>query len=166
MTNQICRFRLEVPKSYVPNWISRFVPERLQKMTQVPELLTRASEAVGSQTEVAKLLKVPPQMLSMWKSGAKPCPPEDQARLAAIAGIDPVQTLVRAHIERHEGTEKGDQLARVLGKFLVATGAAVATSGASAAAIFSPTCKSLGDLIRCIVKLNHFSHFNRYSLNR
>lgn len=120
-------------------------------MTQVPELLTRASEAVGSQTEVAKLLKVPPQMLSMWKSGAKPCPPEDQARLAAIAGIDPVQTLVRAHIEKHEGTEKGDQLARVLGKFLVATGAAVATSGASAAGIFSPTCKSLFDWIRCIL---------------
>ena len=151
MTDQICRFRLEVPKSYVPNWISRFVPERLQKMTQVPELLTRASEAVGSQTEVAKLLKVPPQMLSMWKSGAKPCPPEDQARIAAIAGIDPIQTLVRAHIEKHEGTEKGDQLARVLGKFLVATGAAVATSGASAAAIFSPTSKSLFDLIRCIL---------------
>ena len=120
-------------------------------MTQVPELLTRASEAVGSQTEVAKLLKVPPQMLSMWKSGAKPCPPEDQARIAAIAGVDPIQTLVRAHIEKHEGTEKGDQLARVLGKFLVATGAAVATSGASAAAIFSPTSRSLLDLIRCIL---------------
>ena len=120
-------------------------------MTQVPELITRACTATGSQTEVAKRLKVPPQMLSMWKSGAKPCPPEDQARLAAIAGIDPIQTLVRAHIEKHEGTEKGDQLARVLGKFLVATGAAVATSGASAAAIFSPTSKSLFDLIRCIL---------------
>lgn len=133
-------------------------------MNQVPELLTRALEKAGSPTALAKALKVPPQMVSMWRSGAKPCPPEDQARIAAIAGIDPVQILVRAHIEKHEGTEKGDQLARVLGKFLVATGAAVATSGASAAAIFSPTYKSLLDLIRCIVKLNHFSHFNRYSL--
>ena len=135
-------------------------------MNQVPELLTRALEKAGGPTALAKTLKVPPQMVSMWRSGAKPCPPEDQARLAAIAGIDPIQTLVRAHIEKHEGTEKGDQLARVLGKFLVATGAAVATSGASAAAIFSPTSKSLFDLIRCIVKLNHFSHFHRYSLSK
>ena len=120
-------------------------------MNQVPELLTRALEKAGGPTALAKTLKVPPQMVSMWRSGAKPCPPEDQARLAAIAGIDPIQTLVRAHIEKHEGTEKGDQLARVLGKFLVATGAAVATSGASAAAIFSPTSKSLFDLIRCIL---------------
>ena len=120
-------------------------------MNQVPELLTRALEKAGSPTALAKALKVPPQMVSMWRSGAKPCPPEDQARLAAIAGIDPIQTLVRAHIEKHEGTEKGDQLARVLGKFLAATGAAAATSGASAAAIFSPTSRSLLDLIRCIL---------------
>ena len=135
-------------------------------MSQVPELIERALAVAGSQAELARLLKVAPPNITVWKKEEKPCPPEDQARLAAIAGIDPVQTLVRAHIEKHEGPEKGDQLARVLGKFLVATGAAVATSGASAAAIFSPTCKNLFDLIRCIVRLNHFSHFKRYSLNR
>ena len=135
-------------------------------MSQVPELIERALAVAGSQAELARLLKVAPPNITVWKKEEKPCPPEDQARIAAIAGIDPVQTLVRAHIEKHEGTEKGDQLARVLGKFLVATGAAVATSGASAAAIFSPTSKSLFDLIRCIVKLNHFSHFHRYSLSK
>ena len=135
-------------------------------MSQVPELIERALAVAGSQAELARLLKVAPPNITVWKKEEKPCPPEDQARLAAIAGIDPVQTLVRAHIEKHEGTEKGDQLARVLGKFLVATGAAVATSGASAAAIFSPTSKSLFDLIRCIVKLNQFSHFHRYSLSK
>lgn len=135
-------------------------------MSQVPELIERALAVAGSQAELARLLKVAPPNITVWKKEEKPCPPEDQARLAAIAGIDPVQTLVRAHIEKHEGTEKGDQLARVLGKFLVATGAAVATSGASAAAIFSPTSRSLLDLIRCIVKLNHFSHFHKYSLSK
>lgn len=135
-------------------------------MSQVPELIERALAVAGSQAELARLLKVAPPNITVWKKEEKPCPPEDQARLAAIAGIDPIQTLVRAHIEKHEGTEKGDQLARVLGKFLVATGAAVATSGASAAAIFSPTSRGLLDLIRCIVKLNHFSHFYRYSLNK
>lgn len=135
-------------------------------MNQIPELIDRALEKTGTVSALGKALGIPPAMVSMWKNGTKPCPPEDQARIAAIAGIDPIQTLVRAHIEKHEGTEKGDQLARVLGKFLVATGAAVATSGASAAAIFSPTSKSLIDLIRCIVRLNHFSHFHRYSLNK
>ena len=120
-------------------------------MSQVPELIERALAVAGSQAELARLLKVAPPNITVWKKEEKPCPPEDQARLAAIAGIDPVQTLVRAHIEKHEGTEKGDQLARVLGKFLVATGAAAATSGASAVAIFSPTSKSLLDLIRCIL---------------
>jgi predicted transcriptional regulator len=135
-------------------------------MNQIPEIIDKALEKTGTVSALGKALGISPAMVSMWKSGAKPCPPEDQARIAAVAGIDPIQTLVRAHIEKHEGTEKGDQLARVLGKFLVATGAAVATSGASAAAIFSPTSKSLFDLIRCIVRLNHFSHFNRYSLNK
>jgi len=120
-------------------------------MSQVPELIERALAVAGSQAELARLLKVTPPNITVWKKEEKPCPPEDQARIAAIAGIDPIQTLVRAHIEKHEGTEKGDQLARVLGKFLVATGAAVATSGASAAAIFSPTSRSLLDLIRCIL---------------
>ena len=120
-------------------------------MSQVPELIERALAVAGSQAELARMLKVAPPHITLWKKEEKPCPPEDQARIAAIAGIDPVQTLVRAHIEKHEGTEKGDQLARVLGKFLVATGAAVATSGASAAAIFSPPSKSLFDLIRCIL---------------
>lgn len=135
-------------------------------MSQVPELIERALAVAGSQAELARLLKVAAPNITVWKKEEKPCPPEDQARIAAIAGIDPVQTLVRAHIEKHEGTEKGDQLARVLGKFLAATGAAVATSGASAAAIFSPTSRSLLDLMRCIVRLNHFSHFKRYSLNK
>lgn len=120
-------------------------------MSQVPELIERALAVAGSQAELARLLKVAPPNITVWKKEEKPCPPEDQARLAAIAGIDPIQTLVRAHIEKHVGTEKGDQLARILGKFLVATGAAAATSGASAAAIFSPTYKSLLDLIRCIL---------------
>ena len=120
-------------------------------MSQVPELIERALAVAGSQAELARLLKVAPPNITVWKKEEKPCPPEDQARLAAIAGIDPVQTLVRAHIEKHEGTEKGDQLAQVLGKFLVATGAVIATSGASAAQTFSPTFKGLCDLIRCIL---------------
>lgn len=135
-------------------------------MSQVPELIERALAVAGSQAELARMLKVAPPHITLWKKEEKPCPPEDQARLAAIAGIDPVQTLVRAHIEKHEGTEKGDQLARVLGKFLVATGAVIATSGASAEQTFSPTFKGLHDLIRCILLLNHNYRFNRFILSK
>lgn len=49
-----------------------------------------------------------------WKSGAKPCPPEDQARIADLVGLDPVEVLVNAVLERHAGTPKGEALCRVL----------------------------------------------------
>ena len=120
-------------------------------MSQLPELIERALVVSGSQAELARTLKVPPSHVTMWKTGAKPCPPEDQARIGAIAGLDPVQTLVRAHIEKHEGTEKGDQLARVLGKFLVATGGVIASAGARAQATYSATSNGLFDFIRCIL---------------
>lgn len=55
-------------------------------------------------------------MVSMWKNGAKPCPPEDQARIADLVGLDPVETLVNAVLERHAGTAKGAALLRVLKK--------------------------------------------------
>lgn len=57
--------------------------------------------------------------------------------VAAEAGLDAQAWLVRATLEKHEGTAKGDQLARVLGKCLLATGAVLASSGASAAQICS-----------------------------
>lgn len=117
-------------------------------MSQIPELIDRALQKTGTVSALGKALGIPPSMVSMWKSGAKPCPPEDQARLAAIAGLDPIQTLVRAHIERHEGTEKGDQLARVLGKFLVATGGVIASAGVSAQEIYSATCERVPDIVR------------------
>lgn len=120
-------------------------------MSQVPELIERALAVAGSQAALARMLKVAPPHITLWKKGEKPCPPEDQARIGAIAGLDPVQTLVRAHIERHEGTEKGDQLAKVLGKFLVATGGVIASAGASAQETFSATSSLAFDLIRCIL---------------
>lgn len=135
-------------------------------MSQLPELIERALVVSGSQAELARTLKVPPSHVTMWKTGAKPCPPEDQARIGAIAGLDPVQTLVRAHIEKHEGTEKGDQLARVLGKFLVATGGAIASAGASAQATYSATSNGLFDFIRCIKRLNQFRHFHSFMLSK
>ena len=93
-------------------------------MTQVIDLITRAAAVTGGDSATARRLGVPPQMVYMWKTGRKPCPPEDQAQLAQIAGVDPVQALIRAHLERHEGTPKGERLFTLLGKRLLQTGGA------------------------------------------
>lgn len=130
-------------------------------MSQLPELLERALSVAGSQAELARTLKVPASHVTMWKTGAKPCPPEDQARIGAIAGLDPVQTLVRAHIERHEGTEKGDQLAKVLGKFLVATGGVIASAGVSAQEIYSATCERVPDIVRWLDTMYRLVKYKR-----
>ena len=78
---------------------------------KIAELITQASDVLGSDSALAARLEVPRQMVSMWKKGAKPCPPEDQARIAAVLGLDPVEALVGAVLERHEGTPKGAALA-------------------------------------------------------
>ena len=78
---------------------------------QITTLISQASEKLGSDNALAMRLGVPRQMISMWKNGARPCPPEDQARIAAVLGLDPVEALVGAVLERHEGTPKGAALA-------------------------------------------------------
>lgn len=85
-------------------------------MKQLDHLLCVASATAGNDSRLAEMLGVPQPMVSMWRSGKKPCPPEVQAELAFIAGLDAVQALVRAHLERHEGTAKGDRLFTALGK--------------------------------------------------
>ena len=142
---------------------------------QLPDLIARASAVAGSDSALARSLGVPQPMVSMWKLGKKTCPPEDQASMAAIAGLDPVQALVRAHLERHEGTAKGDRLMKVMGKSLLATGAAIGSVGASAHQIFS-TVEGLGPLhqclnyfIQCILLLNRKRIFDsefQYTTNR
>lgn len=77
----------------------------------IANLISQAIEKTGSGAKLAEALGVPQPMVSMWKSGAKPCPPEDQARIAAILGADPREALVYAVLERHAGTPKGEALA-------------------------------------------------------
>lgn len=103
---------------------------------EVNELIERAAQAAGTRYKLAQMLDVPASSVYAWEKG-KPCPPGDIALMADIAGLDAQAWLVRATLEKYEGTSKGDQLARVLGKALVATGAVIASSGANAAAIFS-----------------------------
>lgn len=109
----------------------------MQDLKQLNELLDRAKEAAGSDYRLAQALCVPRQHVSAWRKGTRAPTPEEVAMVAAEAGLDAQAWLVRATLEKHEGTAKGDQLARVLGKCLLATGAVLASGGVSAAAICS-----------------------------
>jgi hypothetical protein len=108
----------------------------MQDHERILELLETASKVVGSDYKLAQVLEVSRQTVSDWKNGRKPCPPADVALMASVAGLDAEAWLVRATIEKYEGTAKGDRLYKALGKVLLATGAAVASSGANATVIF------------------------------
>jgi len=114
-------------------------------LDELNELITRASAIAGSDGKLARSLGVPPQHVSNWRHGHKTCTPADQALMAHVAGLDPVQVLARATVRQYEGKAKGDALLKALGKASLATGAVLATAGANAQAIYS-TIQTTGAL--------------------
>jgi hypothetical protein len=124
----------------------------MQHLNELNTLIDQASKAAGSDNKLAQMLGVTRQRVSNWRNAHQPCVPADQALLAYIAGLDPIQVLARATVEAYEGKPKGDALMKALGKALLVTGAAIGSAGASAAAIFStiPTTHSAGQLIASV----------------
>jgi len=121
------------------------------KPEYLTQLLDRAKDKAGSDYKLAKLLKVGRATVSQWRSGKRTCPVADQVLMAEIAGLDAEAWNARALVAQYEGTAKGDMLYRALGKALLATGAAFASSGASATAIFSMAETGVLYFIRCIL---------------
>lgn len=111
----------------------------MKDVAELNALIDQASKHAGSDGKLAASLGVTRMVVSDWRHGRRTATPADQALMAHIAGLDPVQVLARATVEAYEGKPKGDQLMRALGKALLATGAAIGSAGASAAAIFSST---------------------------
>lgn len=104
-------------------------------MTHTDELkilIDRAASIVGSDYKIAKQLGIPQGHVSDWRHGRRTCTPADQALLAHMAGLDPVQTLARATVYQYEGKKKGDALMKALGKASRLTGAAAGFVGAVA----------------------------------
>lgn len=99
------------------------------------QLIDLASKSAGNDNKLAQRLDVNRQTVSAWRHGKKPCPAGDVALMAEMTGMDAEAWLARATVEQYAGTPKGEKLAVALGKALLATGAALATSGASAAAV-------------------------------
>lgn len=108
----------------------------MQHHAQLVELIDAASKVVGSDYRLARMLETSRGAISDWRHDRRTCPPADVALMASIAGLDASAWLVRATIEKYEGTAKGDALYKALGKALLATGAAVVSAGASATEIF------------------------------
>ena len=109
----------------------------MPKADELILLIDKASAVAGSDYKLAASLGVGRQTVSNWRHGQKPCPVEDQALLASIAGLDPAEFLVRAVVLKHQGTAKGDRLMKVLGKSSIAIGGVLSSVGASAHQIFS-----------------------------
>lgn len=108
----------------------------MKHLEELNLLIDRAAAIAGSDYAVAKSIGVERQAISNWRHGHKPCPPEMQALMASVAGLDPLQTLARATVQKFEGEKKGDLLMRALGKASRLTGAAAGIAGAVALAIF------------------------------
>lgn len=105
-------------------------------MSTISTLLDRAKEKTGTDANTAKALGVPFQTVSNWRHGRKTPQPEDFALVAALAGLDPEEALIRAVLEKHANKRKGEQLLSVLGNALLRTGAvATSLSFASAALV-------------------------------
>jgi hypothetical protein len=122
------------------------------KPDYLDRLLDEASAKAGSDYALAKLLDVNRATVSQYRSGKRTCPVADVALMAEIAGLKPEEWIARAVVKQYEGSAKGDKLYRALGKFIAATGAAIASSGASALPIFSHSATQAVDyFIRCIL---------------
>lgn len=120
----------------------------MQQNENVQTLIDKAVKIVGSKANLARAMGVPSQKVNSWHSGFCACVPEDRARIAGFAREDAVQELIRATLEKTEGTLRGDQLRQVLGKWSRQIGEGL--HGAALAAISLIYGLNQFDLPQCI----------------
>lgn len=123
-------------------------------------LIEKAAAIAGSEYKLAKAMGIPQQHISNWKQGTRTCTPEDRARLAGFAREDAVQELIRATLEKTAGTLRGEQLYKLLGKSLQATGGASVSALLGLASLTS----GISYFIRCIVLLSYKQKPPRWKL--
>lgn len=109
----------------------------MEHLDELNFLIDQAKAIAGSDAKVAAAIGASRMNISNWRKGKQKCPPKQQALIAAVAGLDPLQTLARATVQAEENSDLGDRLMRVLGKASRATGAVLGFVGVSALAIYS-----------------------------
>lgn len=132
----------------------------MQHLNELIFLIDAASQRLGNDAKLAAALGQNRSKVSDWRKGRQPCPPEMQALMAAAAGFNPEQVAIRALVEKHEGTELGDKLLRVLGKPSLVIGAALGSAGAAAHGIGSMILEQ----IQCIKR--RFAIYNNGYVKR
>jgi DNA-binding transcriptional regulator YdaS (Cro superfamily) len=120
-------------------------------MSILIDLMDAAKNAHGSDYKVAKLLGRSPQEVSDWRAGRRAAQPEDHALLAALAGQDAEQALVRAVLAKHADTPKGERLLSALGKAWRQTGAAATSHVFAIAGCFSAVWQVAKHTTMCIM---------------
>lgn len=123
----------------------------MKDVADLNTLIDKASKLSGSDGKLANSLGVSRMVVSDWRHGRRTATPADQALMAHIAGLDPVQVLARATVEAYEGKPKGDALMKALGKALLATGAVAGSAGAAAHQISSMATDLMTRAIQCIL---------------
>lgn len=83
---------------------------------RIDNLIKRASESAGTEYKLAKIMGYDQAALTKWKNGSKPCPIEAQAIMAEVAGLDAMETIAAALLERNEGTKRYGALEKAVGK--------------------------------------------------
>lgn len=76
---------------------------------QAPELIEAAQKATGTQAALADALGVAFQDVSNWKHGRRTCPPDMRARLAELAGLDPVDAALHGIAEGLSDQRRAEQ---------------------------------------------------------
>lgn len=114
------------------------------KREEIVSLCDAAKQRLGSDYKVSKALDIPQTILSDWRHGRRNPQPEDIGLLADLAGMDGATWVLRAVVEKHEGTAKGDRLMKAVGKAFLAIGAGTVSAGANAQAISGWTGETAG----------------------
>lgn len=129
--------------------------DELTSTNRIAALIKQASEKAGSSYKLAKLIHRTDSEVSQWKTGKKTCPVQAQAMMAEIAGLNAPEVALYAVIESEKDPKRKEVLARVLGKGLMHTIAAV-SGGIFASVIWGSDAYAAGTgyFIRCIEKLN------------
>lgn len=85
-------------------------------MTLGKSLIDKAAKVCGSYAQLAKYLGTSKQALSAMKQGRREISPETAALLADIAGVDPLQAMADAVVERNKTGPKAERIREILGK--------------------------------------------------
>lgn len=89
---------------------------------QADDLIERAKQHTTSDAETARRLGVTFQEVSNWRHGRRTCPPDMRARLAAIAGLDPIAEALAGLAESLSETRRNglrEAVGHAVAKFYV-----------------------------------------------